>query len=345
MKTVPFASEAAGSKYAIEGFPGDAVEATEPTVDANSGAIEGGQSTEAGTTTTDIADNTAGQAATEEVAANPLVDEAVEYYGFSREEAEQLGEGTLQAILAKMDSHALASMKSDRGQQAEPVHREQQVEPAAEKPADAPQLITVDELEELGLSADDYDENLIGAISKIRDAMNTKFVAKFKQQDEILRALAAEVFSTKDVAESANKEIETKRNSQFSEAMDGFFANLNPALQEVFGKVPLNRLREDSPLAQARLELAWKVRELEQFDISQGKTPRSTQHYAQAALRMLHGDKLTAAAKEEARSDINQTIKQRQKQAINAPSTRNNAGLNNRERAKNKIAEMLASMN
>jgi hypothetical protein len=270
--------------------------------------------------------------ANESEATDPLIEEAVSYYGFSREDAELLGD-RLPTILAKFDEHALATFKKP-AEESPPLGTQQQA-PQKAPTTDAEkqfELLKVNKIEDLGLSPDDFDEKMVGAFDVFKERLNS-VVDALAQRDDLLREIAVELVNTRDGVKNIAGGAEAQAEAQFNESMDKFYAGLGDEFQDVFGKVPLTRLTEASPLLGARRDHVAKMIELQDLDRAKGRALRTNEHYAAAALRLMHQNKLESAAVRK----VEQQVKARGKAGIASPSNRTRQ-LSGREKALATIA-------
>lgn len=318
-----------GAQYAVDSLPNDMDELV------GAEAVDDSKAEDA--TTNDNAaanDTTATETndANESEATDPLIEEAVSYYGFSREDAELLGD-RLPTILAKFDEHALATFKKP-AEESPPLGTQQQA-PQKAPTTDAEkqfELLKVNKIEDLGLSPDDFDEKMVGAFDVFKERLNS-VVDALAQRDDLLREIAVELVNTRDGVKNIAGGAEAQAEAQFNESMDKFYAGLGDEFQDVFGKVPLTRLTEASPLLGARRDHVAKMIELQDLDRAKGRALRTNEHYAAAALRLMHQNKLESAAVRK----VEQQVKARGKAGIASPSNRTRQ-LSGREKALATIA-------
>jgi hypothetical protein len=117
------------------------------------------------------------------------------------------------------------------------------------------ELLKVNKIEDLGLSPDDFDEKMVGAFDVFKERLNS-VVDALAQRDDLLREIAVELVNTRDGVKNIAGGAEAQAEAQFNESMDKFYAGLGDEFQDVFGKVPLTRLTEASPLLVAARALS-----------------------------------------------------------------------------------------
>lgn len=319
-----------GAQYAVDSLPNDMDELVGPE------AVDDSKAEDATTNDNAAADDTTATEtndANESEATDPLIEEAVSYYGFSREDAELLGD-RLPTILAKFDEHALATFKKP-AEESPPLGTQQQAPTQKAPTTDAEkqfELLKVNKIEDLGLSPDDFDEKMVGAFDVFKERLNS-VVDALAQRDDLLREIAVELVNTRDGVKNIAGGAEAQAEAQFNEEMDKFYAGLGDEFQDVFGKVPLTRLTEASPLLGARRDHVAKMVELQDLDRAKGRALRTNEHYAAAALRLMHQNKLESAAVRK----VEQQVKARGKAGIASPSNRTRQ-LSGREKALATIA-------
>lgn len=329
------------SKYQAIGFPTDVAETTEATeVTAPATEVEGevSESTESVEETAEATevDSSAEQTAetteaaetveTETAEATPLLDEAVERYGFSREEAEQLGE-SLPKVLARMDRQAIELVRKEQAsteiQPEKPVKTEPKAEPTQP-------LFKKIEIKDLGIDADDYTDAQIKTFQTIADEMN--------RDREVMAALAELAVANHGSLKQVTEKTESQADAEFASDMDSFFAGLGDEFKDVYGKTAMAKLSPGSSLVENRKKLVSEMKILEDVVKRKGET-LSVKELARRANRALHDDKLVVAA----RKDVQKQITTLRKQAIASPSGRNTKPADPRARALAFLNEKIGS--
>lgn len=319
MNSAPFAAASVGRTTPVYQFPEDLANETSP--DSPPAEPEVKDDVAAPANETPAAEEKA------ETQENPLIEEAVSCYGLSREEAERLGDN-LSAMLARLDQFGLSGMTDDKTRQEQ--------EPSRQSPQPAPQpqaeqkfeLLKVNKIEDLGLDPDDFDEKMVGAFNTFKERINS-VVDALAQRDELLREVAVELVNTRNGVQSFTATAESQAEAEFAEKMDQFIAGLGEEFKPILGEKPMRQLSANSPLVRARQELAAKMNELQNMDVSKGRPQRSVEHYASAALRLLHPDQINSGATRK----VEQQVATRRRQAIAAPSNRTHKPMSADERA------------
>lgn len=318
MNSAPFAAASVGRNTPVYQFPEDLANETSP----DSPPAEPEVKDDAAAPANDTPEEAT------ETQENPLIEEAVSCYGLSREEAERLGDN-LSAMLARLDQFGLSGMAADKGQRPAQEPANPSPQPAQQPQAEQKfELLKVNKIEDLGLDPDDFDEKMVGAFNTFKERINS-VVDALAQRDELLREVAVELVNTRNGVQSFTATAESQAEAEFTEKMDQFIAGLGEEFKPILGEKPMRQLSANSPLVRARQELAAKMNELQNMDVSKGRPQRSVEHYASAALRLLHPDQINSSATRK----VEQQVAARRRQAIAAPSNRTHKPMSADERA------------
>lgn len=263
---------------------------------------------------------------------DPLIEEA-EHYGFSKEDAMALGD-KLPAVFAQLDRQAAALVRKQMGE-SEP---EVPAKPAAKVEPEQPASELFKPLESIKLELDpaDYDEPMLKQLGAFEKTINSA-IERINKQQEGLSMVAEAVLETHGGLTKFTSETQSQSEAKFADEMDSFFAG-QAELKATFGTVPMAQLTPGSAEVTARQKLVEEMKILEAGDKHFGRPVRTPQQYATRALRVLHGEKVIAAA----RKDVAGDLAAQRKKSIARPSGRNKQ-LTNVQRATAGVAEWLAA--